>query len=247
MFEVMRDSTIFVTGGTSGIGRALAEALDAAGNTVIICGRREDRLAEVRERSSGRIVTYQCDVSDAEQREELVAALVKDHPDVNVLVNNAGIQLRFDVTKPIDLGRTWQEIELNLVAPVHLSSLLAGHLAGRPGATIVNVSSGLAFAPLAEAAMYSATKAAIHSLTLTMRYQLKALGIRVVELAPQATDTELGGDRRADPSRSHGGMPVAEFVAAAMAGLASGSDEILVGGAARMRAAPDAMFAAMNH
>lgn len=246
MFEVMRDSTIFVTGGTGGIGRALAEALDAAGNTVIICGRREDRLAEVRERSAGRIATYRCDVSDAEQREELAAGLVKDHPDLNVLVNNAGVQLRFDVTKPIDLGRTWQEIELNLVAPVHLSSLLAGHLAGRPGATIVNVSSGLAFAPLAEVALYSATKAAIHSLTLSMRYQLKALGIRVVELAPQATDTELGSDRRADPSRSHGGMPVAEFVAAAMAGLASGSDEILVGGAARMRAAPDDMFAAMN-
>jgi uncharacterized oxidoreductase len=172
--------------------------------------------------------------------------LVGTHPAVNVLVNNAGVQLRFDATRPVDLARVHQEIELNLVAPVHLSSLLAGHLAGKPGATIVNISSGLAFVPLAEVGLYCATKAAIHSLTLTMRYQLKGLGIRVVELAPQATDTELGADRRDDPERSHGGMPIDEFLAEALAGLASGADEIMVGAAARMRAAGDQMFPILN-
>ncbi len=241
----MKDSTILITGGTSGIGLALAEGLAGWGNTVIVCGRREDRLAEVRQRLP-RIVTRACDLAGAEQRLELVDWLVERHPAVNVLVNNAGVQLRFDATRPVDLARVHQEIELNLVAPVHLSSLLAGHLAGKPGATIVNISSGLAFVPLAEVGLYSATKAAIHSLTLTMRYQLKGMGIRVVELAPQATDTELGADRRDDPGRSHGGMPLEEFLAEALAGLASGADEIMVGAAARMRAAGDGMFPMLN-
>ena len=241
----MKDSTILITGGTSGIGLALAEGLAGWGNTVIVCGRREDRLAEVRQRLP-RIVTRACDLGTAEQRLELVDWLVERHPAVNVLVNNAGVQLRFDATRPVDLARVHQEIELNLVAPVHLSSLLAGHLAGKPGATIVNISSGLAFVPLAEVGLYSATKAAIHSLSLTMRYQLKGMGIRVVELAPQATDTELGADRRDDPGRSHGGMPLEEFLAEALAGLASGADEIMVGAAARMRAAGDGMFPMLN-
>jgi uncharacterized oxidoreductase len=241
----MAVSTVLVTGGTSGIGRALAVELHRAGNRVIICGRREDRLAEVREHSPG-IVTRACDLADADQREQLADWLLDHHPELNVLVNNAGLQLPFDPTRPVDVDRVRREAELNLVAPVHLTSLLAAHLAGRPGATVVNISSGLAFAPLAEVGFYSATKAAVHSLTLTMRHQYKPLGIRVVEIAPPAVDTELGAERRADPGQSHGGMPVAEFVARAMAGLGSGSDEIMVGGAARMRSAPEEMFAILN-
>jgi uncharacterized oxidoreductase len=240
-----RDRTILITGGTSGIGRALAQELDRSGNTVVVCGRREDRLAQVREQFPA-IVTRRCDLTRADQRRELVDWVCARYPALDVLVNNAGVQLRFDATRPADLTRVSHEIELNLVAPLHLSTLLAGHLAGRPGAAIVNISSGLAFSPLAEVGLYSATKAAVHSLTLTMRHQLKGMGIRVIEIAPPAVDTELGGDRRDDPARTHGGMPVADFVAAAMAGLASGSDEILVGGAARMKASPEEMFALMN-
>jgi uncharacterized oxidoreductase len=233
----LRDSTILVTGGTSGIGRALAVELDRAGHQVIICGRRVDRLTEVRQRSP-RIVTRTCDLADAGQRQDLVDWLVQRHPELNVLVNNAGLQLPFDATRPVDVDRVRREVELNLVAPLHLSSLLAGHFAGRVGATVVNISSGLAFTPLAEVGFYSATKAALHSLTLTMRHQFAPLGVRVVEIAPPAVDTELGAERRADPGQSHGGMPVAEFVAQALTGLESGADEIMVGGAARMRAAP---------
>jgi uncharacterized oxidoreductase len=139
----MTGSTILITGGTSGIGQALAEALTERGNTVIICGRREDRLSEIHHRLP-QIITRRCDLASAQQREELVGWLVEQHPTVNVLVNNAGVQLGLDVTRPVDLDRVHQEIELNLVAPLHLSSLLTGHLAGRPGATIVNVSSGTA-------------------------------------------------------------------------------------------------------
>ncbi len=241
----LRDRTILITGGTGGIGRALAEEFDQHGNTVIVCGRRAERLAELGERSPG-IVGLPCDVTDADQRRELAERVVAEYPALDVLVNNAGVQLRFDVTEPVDLDRVRLELETNVVAPLHLTSLLASHLASRPGGTVINISSGLAFAPLAEVALYSATKAAVHSLTLSMRHQLGRTGVRVIEVAPPSVDTELGSDRRAGLTATHGGMPVAEFVEHTMAGLAAGSEEILVGGAARMRAAPDQMFAAMN-
>jgi uncharacterized oxidoreductase len=242
---VLRNRTILITGGTSGIGRALAEAFDRLGNTVVVCGRRAGRLAELTERSPG-IVGIRCDLTDAAQRRELAECVVAEYPDLDMLINNAGVQLRFDVSRPVDLDRVRQELETNLVAPLHLTSLLAGHLAAQPDGTVINISSGLAFAPVAEVALYSASKAAIHSLTLSMRHQLRRAGVRVIEVAPPSVDTELGVDRRSDPTATHGGMPVAEFVEHTMAGLAAGSDEVLVGGAARIKAAPDEMFAVMN-
>jgi uncharacterized oxidoreductase len=241
----LRDRTILITGGTGGIGRALAEEFDRLGNTVVVCGRRAERLAELTGRSPG-IVGIPCDVADPAQRRALAERVTADFPALDVLVNNAGVQLRLDVTEPVDLDRVHLELETNVVAPLHLTSLLAGQLASRLDGTVINISSGLAFAPLAEVALYSATKAAVHSLTLSMRHQLGRAGVRVIEVAPPAVDTELGVDRRADPTATHGGMPVAEFVEHTMAGLAAGSEEILVGGAARMRVAPEQMFAAMN-
>jgi uncharacterized oxidoreductase len=239
------EDTILITGGTSGIGRALARELHSRGNTVIICGRRTDRLDAIRADHPG-IVTRACDVASAADREELARWIVAEHPDLNVLINNAGIQLPVDATTPVDLTRTRSELEINLVAPFHLGSLLAGHLAGRARATIVNVTSGLAFAPMAGLPIYCASKAALHSLTLSLRAQYRGLGIRVVELAPPAVDTELGAERRSDPTASHGGLPVAEFVAAAMAGLEKGQDEVLVGFAAQSRAHPDQVYARLN-
>src|SRR5262245_42864660 len=112
----MTASTILITGGTSAIGQPPAEELPDRGNTVIICGRRADRLSEIHQRRPN-IITRHCDLASAQQREELVGWLVEQHPAVNVLVNNAGVQLRLDVTKPVDLDRVHQEIELNLVAP----------------------------------------------------------------------------------------------------------------------------------
>jgi uncharacterized oxidoreductase len=241
----LHNRTILITGGTGGIGRALAEEFYRLGNTVIVCGRRTERLAELRERSPG-IVGIRCDVADAAQRRDPAERVIVDHPTLDVLINNAGVQLRSDLSQPLDLDRVYLELETNVVAPLHLTSLLAGHLASRPAGIVINVSSGLAFAPLADVALYSATKAAIHSLTMSMRHQLGRSGVRVIEVAPPAVDTELGVDRRSDPTATHGGLPVADFVRDTMAGLADGSDEILVGGAARMRAAPDEMFLVMN-
>lgn len=242
---ILSDRTILVTGGTSGIGRSLARELDRSGNTVIVCGRDEDRLAEVRAESP-RIATRRCDLAYADQREELSEWLAKEHPMADVLINNAAVQYRFDVTQPIDLIRTHHQIEVNLIAPLHLSSLLAEQLAGKPGAAIVNITSALAFVPLVEIGLYSATKAALHSLTLSMRHQLKGMGIQLVEIAPPKVDTTIGPELRDDPTQTQGGMPVPEFVASALAGLASEADEILIGTAAPFKAAPEAAFSTLN-
>jgi uncharacterized oxidoreductase len=238
-------NTILITGGTSGIGLEFAKEFKNRDNTVIICGRREDRLNEIMMEYPG-IITRQCDVTDEKQREELVQWLVTSYPDVNVLINNAGIQLLTDLTNPCSLDRVRAEIETNLIAPIHLSSLLAPHLRDKAGAAIINISSGLAFAPLAFMPVYCASKAAIHSISLSLRHQLKDTHVKVFEIAPPAVDTELGQDRREDKSQSHGGMPVTEFMAGAMDALQNDVYEAAIGQAQHLRAKREEMFEAMN-
>jgi len=242
----LTSNTILITGGTSGIGLAFARELKKLGNTVIICGRREDRLDEITVQHPG-IITRLCDVADAAQREELVQWLITSYPDVNVLINNAGIQLLTDLTKPVDLNRIHAEIETNVVAPIHLSSLLAPHMQDKSGAAIVNISSGLAFVPLAFMPVYCATKAAVHSLSLSLRHQLKDTHIKVFEIAPPAVDTELGHDRRTDKSQSHGGMPVDEFITGAISALQNDVYEAAIGQAEHLRARREDMFDTMNN
>lgn len=241
----MSDNTVLITGATAGIGRAFAQRLAELGNTVIACGRRVDRLAELRGASS-RIVTHRCDVSDPRQREELARWVISEHPGTNVLINNAGIQLAADLTRPVNLDDLESEVETNLVAPIHLASLFAEHLAESRDAAIINISSGLAFTPIAFMPVYCATKAAIHSFTLSLRHQLKGKGIKVFEIAPPSVDTELGHQRRADKGQTHGGMPVDEFIRAALTALETDELEAAVGPAAGMREKRDELFARMN-
>jgi uncharacterized oxidoreductase len=188
-------NTILITGGGSGIGLAFAERFIKKGNQVIICGRRENVLQQAKEKFPG-IITHTCDLTIESERIALVDWVTANYPEINVLVNNAGILQRFNVLKA-DVKNNWsyfnKEITANLEAPIHLSMLLAPFFAEKGEAAIINVTSGLAFTPLAVTPIYSATKAAIHSFTISLRYQLSATSIEVIEVAPPAVDTDLSG------------------------------------------------------
>lgn len=238
-------NTILITGATSGFGLAFAEQFLHDGNTVIICGRRADRLADIKSKHPG-IITRQCDVTEELERKSLYEWAISNYPALNVLINNAGIQLVTDLTKPVDLDLVRMEMETNFIAPVHLASLFAPHLKMVHDPVIINISSGLAFVPIAFMPVYCATKAAIHSLTLSLRHQLRDTAIEVVEIAPPSTDTELGHQRREDKTQSHGGIPIAAFLAEAMEELGKGTLEIAVGQSNGLRAKREELFHAMN-
>ena len=239
-------NTILITGGTSGLGLAFAEEFLAAGSTVIICGRRADRLEAIKEKYP-QIVIKKTDLADELQRQELYDWTAQNYPAVNILMNNAGMQLASDLTQPVSLDKVRLEMETNLIAPMHLSSLFAGHLSKQANPAVINISSGLAFSPLAFMPVYCASKAALHSYTLSLRHQLKSIGVAVYEIAPPSTDTELGHERRADKTQSHGGAPIAEVIAEAMEGLKADIPEIAVGQSKGMRAKREELFDMMNN
>jgi len=237
-------NTILVTGATSGIGLALAERLLARGNTVIVCGRREERLREIAARLPD-IHTHVADVSVEADRVALYEWATTTFPRLNVLVNNAGVQRRFATPPQEPWRETASEIETNLAAPIHLTFLFAEHLARQEHAALLNVSSGLAFAPMAMMPIYCATKAAVHSFTLSMRHELGKRGIEVIEIIPPAVNTDLGG-----PGLHLFATPLDEFADAVMAQLEEGKTEVAYGTAAeRARASRedlDTWFARMN-
>jgi len=237
-------NTALVTGGASGIGLAIAQRLLAAGSRVIVCGRRASVLGEAAMSNPG-LVTRVCDLAREGDRIALVEWLRASFPELNLLVNNAGIQRRLRLTEPEPWRETRSEIAINLDAPIHLSLLLLPHLLEQPSAAIVNVTSGLSFVPMASAPVYSATKAALHSFTLSLRRQLAGTSVRVVEILPPAVNTDLGG-----PGLHTFGAPVEEFADAVMRRMAAGEEEIAYGSAeAAARAAHDAfdaVFERMN-
>jgi uncharacterized oxidoreductase len=184
-------STVLITGGSSGIGMALAERFLAGGAEVMVTGRRADALETVKARLPA-LHTIVSDAGDAGQRVALAEEVTRRFPALNILINNAGIQQQLDLLQPPAWATVAQEIEINVSGPVHLSLLLAPHLARQEDAWIVNVSSGLAFAPLARVPVYCATKAALHSFTQSLRHQL-AGKVGVIEVLPPAVKTNLGG------------------------------------------------------
>jgi uncharacterized oxidoreductase len=240
----MTGNTILVTGGASGIGLALVKRFLERGNEVIICGRREDRLAGIKE-VFPEIHTRVCDVGEADRRAELAYWVVSEFPALNVLVNNAGIQRRIDLTAFEDWNETRSEIAINLEAPIHLAQLIYPHLATQQDAAILNVTSGLSFSPLANVPVYCATKAALHSFTLSLRWQLRETQIDVIEIIPPAVDTDLQA-----PGLHTFGVNVDEFADHVFKHLEVGDPEIAYGTALvasqASRESIDAIYDKMN-
>jgi uncharacterized oxidoreductase len=204
-------NTILITGGGSGIGRELARRFNALGNAVIVAGRRKETLEETIA-GRDRMHAMALNVEDPDAITAFARRVTAEHPALNVLINNAGIMRREDLTRTRDLGDAEETIVTNLLGPVRLTNALIDHLAGRPNAAIVNVSSGLAFVPLIGTPTYNATKAAIHSYTVSLREQLNGR-VEVIELAPPAVQTELTPGQ----STREGYMPLEAFIDEVMA------------------------------
>ncbi len=240
----LSSNTILITGGASGIGLALAERFLRAGSEVIICGRREEKLRETQD-AHPELKIRVCDVAREAERLALLEWAVGEHPGLNVLVNNAGIQRYLQLTEPEEWERSREEIAINLEAPLHLAVLFIPHLQRQQRSAIINVTSGLAFVPMARAPIYCATKAALHSFTLSLRHQLADTPIEVIEIVPPAVNTDLGG-----PGLHTFGVPLDEFADAAVARLEAGDLEIAYGFAAQSSRASrgelDAIFERMN-
>jgi uncharacterized oxidoreductase len=243
-------NTILITGGASGIGFALVEAFIKAGNEVIICGRREDKLKEAK-RALPQIHTIVCDLSKAAERDLLCDRVASDFKNLNLLVNNAGIQRMLDFTGgAADWLSGEDEIEVNFKAPVHLAARLIPLLLKQKEAAIINVSSGLGFVPLAPMPVYCATKAALHSFSISLRRQLRNTSIKVYEIIPPIVDTELAKGTREERSLENRGIPPGEVAAATVNALKSDQYEVAVGMAQDLvkgsRVDPDATFKNMN-
>ena len=235
------NNKILITGGASGIGLGLTERFIQENNTVIICGRREALLQEVAGRFPS-VITRVCDLSLANDRQALYQWVADEHPDLTVLVNNAGIQNWMSISDDDFFERANAEITTNIEAPLHLISLFIRLPALT---TIINVTSGLAFSPFAKVPVYSATKAFFRSFTLSLRALLKSDGIEVIEMIPPALNTDLGR-----PGLHDHAPPVSQFIDAVFTQMAEGKTELTFGSSeTRMKATPDelrASFEQMN-
>jgi|SRR5450432_30946 uncharacterized oxidoreductase len=234
-----------ITGGATGIGLALAERFLKAGSRVTVCGRREQALREAQAKNPG-LKTHVCDVGSPAERVALLEWARREMPNLNVLVNNAGIQRRgVDLAETEDWASMHEEIAINLEAPIHLARLFASLLGAQKDPVIINVTSGLAFAPLAMVPVYSATKAALHSFTLSLRHHLSQTPIKVIEIIPPAVNTDLGGKGLHDF-----GVPLDEFSDSIFSRLQGDEVEIAYGFAQKSSQASrqelDAMFVQMN-
>ncbi len=235
------NNTILITGGATGIGLGLTERFIQENNTVIICGRRASALKEVSDKFPS-VITLVCDLSLKQEREKLFDRISTDYPNLNVLINNAGIQNWMAVTDDDFFERAKEELSVNIEAPIHLTSLF---IKLKSLTTIMNVTSGLSFIPLTKAPVYSATKSFFHSFTLSVRHLMKSKNIEVIELIPPALNTDLGGKGLHDTA-----PPVKDFIEAIFEQLKQGKQELTFGFSEAMsKAGPEDLqkaFARLN-
>lgn len=221
------NNTILITGGASGIGLAIAQKFLENGNTVIICGRRADKLAAVKSRFP-ELHTRVADISNPDERIKLRDWVIANFPGLNILVNNAGIQHTFFLKQENSIGAITSEVTTNLISPIHLTNLFVPQLTKQEEAAIVNITSGLAYIPVAATAVYCATKAALHSFTLSARHQLKDTSVKVFEIAPPIVDTELGHDG-SHKEREVAGIPPSQVASETFQAIQNDQFELAVG------------------
>lgn len=222
-------NTILITGGTSGIGFELAKQLSALGNTIIVTGRDSQRLEKAKKNLPS-IHTFKSDVSDLKEIQSLYATVVEKFPELNILINNAGIMKAINLHDSGSMEELTKEIDINLSGPIRMTQVFLPHLKSKASAAIMNVSSGLAFVPLPTSPVYCATKAALHSYTLSLRVQLKNTSIKVFELAPPATATELlHGSMNSEDMKGITVMSVDQMVKIAVQGMQNDQFEIRPG------------------
>lgn len=224
----LEKKTVLITGGTSGIGLELAWQLLQRNNTVIVTGRDREKL-DAAQRMFPSIHTFESDVSDPNAIAALSDRVLAQFPDLDVLINNAGMMRNLNLNADRNLNDVTREIEINLSGTVRMVQQFLSHLKTRPGALIVNVSSGLAFIPLPISPVYCATKAAIHSYTQSLRIQLDGTSVTVVELAPPGTETPLFRGEFAAEMAGQKGMNVELLVKQTIAGIEAGKLEIRPG------------------
>ena len=225
----LKGNTIFITGGGSGIGRGIAEALHQLGNKVIISGRRKGALDEVTKANPG-IESVELDIEDVSSIASVSKTLIERFPDLNVLFNNAGIMQVDDAAGLIDETLLTSTIATNLFGPIRLTSALIEHLKKQKEAAVLYNTSVLAFTPFALTAVYSSTKAALHSYVLSQRYKLRGTSVRVIEIAPPWVQTDLLNSKE-EPRA----MPLQEFIDETIQVLGTEVDEVLVERAKQLR------------
>ena len=243
----IHDNTIFIPGATSGIGLALAARLHSEGNHVIVGGRRTELLAQVAQEYPG-IDTVRIDVADAADVDRAATEVLERFGGVNVLITMAGLMRAENLRDRHFLSTAVTEVQTNILGPLRLIAAFVEHLVAQPQATIITVSSGLAFTPMATTPTYSATKAAIHSFTDSLRLQLADTGVEVLELAPPAVQTDLMPGQ----ADAEWAMPLDDFVDEVMSLLPSATREILVENVKPLRFAESAgnrddLMAALAH
>ncbi|MFT5714880.1 MAG: putative oxidoreductase [Flavobacterium sp.] len=234
----LTNNKILITGGASGIGLGLTERFIQENNTVIICGRREAILKEVKSKFPT-VITKVCDLSVEKERIDLYNWVAENHSDLNVLVNNAGIQNWMSISDSDFYQNAANEIDTNVLAPIQLTTLFINL---KSLDTIINVTSGLAFVQLSKVPIYCATKAFFHSFTVSLRHMLKSKNIEVIEMIPPALNTDLGG------KGIHDGQPeVSDFVNAVFQQMKEGKTELTFGFSETMaNATPEVIHATFN-